>query len=143
MMASSSAPLSVPMADPRPPDRLAPPMMTAAKTGKVRDTPALGWTEPMNAKSSIAASEASEALMMNAANLYLVMGSRASSAAAGLPPMALSRKPNSERLRMKPMTMATPSIQSACIGMPNGRSWLDRPKNQSTCSWGTVLPGGG
>ena len=33
MMASSSAPLSVPMAVPRPPARLAPPMMTAAKTG--------------------------------------------------------------------------------------------------------------
>ena len=36
--------------------------------------------------------------MMKAANLYLTMGRRASSAAGGLPPIALSRKPNSDRL---------------------------------------------
>ena len=41
------------------------------------------------------------------------------------------------------MTIATPTIQIACIGRPNGRSWLDRPKNQSTSFCGTTLPTGG
>ena len=40
--------------------------------------------------------------MMNAANLYLRIGRRASWAASGLPPIALSRKPKSERLEEEP-----------------------------------------
>ena len=44
--ASSIAPISVPKTVPRPPDRLAPPMTTAANTGKVSGPPELGPTEP-------------------------------------------------------------------------------------------------
>ena len=140
MTASRSAPLRVPIAEPRPPDRLAPPMMTAAKTGNVSETPAFGCVEPMNEKSRIAAVAASIEHVMNAANLYLRIGSRASSAASGLPPMALSRKPNSERASTNPTTIAMPIIQRPCIGMSNGRSWFDRPKNQSISPGGTGLP---
>src|SRR4051812_17582808 len=118
-------------------------MITAANTGNVRLTPAFGWTDPMNAKSSIAASAASIEHSMNAANLYFMIGSRARSAAAALPPIALRRNPNSDRLRMNPMTIATPVIHRACIGMLNGSAWLDSAKNHAIWSGGTTLPGGG
>ena len=41
---------------------------------QVSPTPAFGWIEPMNAKSSIAARDASSEQMMKAANLYLTIG---------------------------------------------------------------------
>ena len=50
--ASSRAPLIAPMTVPLPPERLAPPMMTAAKTGNVKERPMFGCAVWMNEKSS-------------------------------------------------------------------------------------------
>ena len=127
MIARSSAPLSVPMAVPRPPDRLAPPMITAAKTGNRSDRPAFGWVDPMNAKSRIAA-ERGEAwrTVMNAANLYLRTGRRASSAAARVAADGLEPESEQGPAEQEPDDDGDRRSSTApCIGNPNGRScWL-------------------
>src|SRR5207253_3412443 len=66
--ASRSAPLIVPIALPLPPARLAPPMITAAKTGKRSVCPSFGLAVPTNEKSSSPARQAVHAQMMNARN---------------------------------------------------------------------------
>ena len=79
---------------------------------------------------------------MNAANLYLRIGRRASSAASGLPPMALSRNPNSDRLRRKPMTTATPgpSRRPASGNRAAGSGWTGR-RTRRPAPGGRPCPG--
>ena len=80
-------------------------------------------------------------MITNVTNLYLRTGSRASRAASGLPPIALSRKPNSERLSRNQKTSAMPIIQTACIGNFSGSAWLARPRNRSMSPGVAFMPG--
>ena len=69
MTANSRAPRSVPETVPRPPERLAPPMMTAVNTGNRYTPPWLGCTCEMKEKSSMPPIAAMKAEMTNASVL--------------------------------------------------------------------------
>ena len=118
-------------------------MITAANTGNRFDWPSFGPAEPMNAKSRTPARHAMQAHRMKAMKMYLRTGSRASAAAWRLPPMALSRKPKSERPSRKPKITSSAIIHTPCIGNLPGRWAFERFVKKSYSLLGTVWPVGG
>src|SRR5581483_9794421 len=143
-VSSSSVPSTVPTIKPRPPVRLAPPITTAANTGKRSDDPALGSVEPRNEKSRIPARAASVPQRTKVTNLYRVTGSLEVRAASGLPPIANSRKPKSERWSRSPISTAKTISQTTWIGMLNGRVVAPSAENQPSSHFagGGVLNAG-
>ena len=70
--------------------------------------------------------------------LYLSTGRRASAAATGLPPIAFSRKPNSERWSSKPTITASTSIHSTSSEIGCAPKLAVRPVKKSSSLCGIV-----
>src|SRR6478672_8080440 len=130
-----SAPQAAPIALPRAPERLAPPMTQAAMACSSKPVPAVGTPAPRRDVSSTPPTAASTPEITYTAVVTMATGTPASRAASGLDPTAYTYRPNTVRFRTNHAIavmiakmisrLGIPStVPLATVWKPSGRPWI-------------------
>src|SRR6478609_5193754 len=130
-----SAPQAAPIALPRAPDRLAPPMTQAAIACSSNPVPAVGTPAPSREVSSTPPTAASTPEITYTAVVTTATGTPASRAASGLDPTEYTYRPNTVRVSTNQAMAVMTTKMISRLGMPrmvplamvwklSGRPWM-------------------